>query len=213
MVNEIMEKIIEKIKKNRISSTEIMDTLGKDFEYYLDVKPLISGSYVVGKVFTVHVINKSNWWIHLDLIDVPKDSIVVVKCLGENRAAFGSLVAKYILLYKQCKAIICDGNLRDAQELIKQQYPIWTNGLSSVGCFNTYSEAGEKQYQEIQVWVNEEIAVADDTGVALIPMSKHTEEYIKKLDFIEWQEDKWFECIDKGWDTFKTVCKKEYEQT
>ena len=208
--NEIRRKIIDKIKKNKISTTEILDTLNKDFNYYLDVKPLIPGSYVVGVGYVVHVIEESNWWIHLDLIDVPENSIVLVRCYGENRAAFGSLVSKYLLLYRQCKAIICDGNLRDANELIKQKYPIWLKGCSSVSCFNKHDDIGEGRYEHLKSIIEEVIVVADDSGVALIPMSKHNKKYLEDLDWIEQQEDIWFIEIDNGKDTYEVVCKKTY---
>ena len=48
--------------------------------------------------------------------------------------------------------------------------------------------------------------------------ARETREYInadflKKLAWIEEQEDVWFDCIDrKKWDTFDTVCLKRYEK-
>lgn len=53
-----------------------------------------------------------------------------------DRAIIGELVSKYILLYKQAKAVVCNANMRDANDLIKQNYPIWCKGFSPVGCFN-----------------------------------------------------------------------------
>jgi regulator of RNase E activity RraA len=55
------------------------------------------------------------------------------------------------------------------------------------------------------------IAVCDDTGVAIIPKEKHTEDFIDKLKWIEEQEDLWYDAIDrKKLSTFKTVCLKKY---
>ncbi|MNU05326.1 hypothetical protein D3C72_2500850 [compost metagenome] len=56
------------------------------------------------------------------------------------------------------------------------------------------------------------IAVCDDTGVVIIPKDKHNDEFIERLEFIEEQEDIWFDCIDrKKWSTFDTVCLKKYK--
>lgn len=56
------------------------------------------------------------------------------------------------------------------------------------------------------------IAVCDDTGVVIIPKELHTEEFLEKLDFIENQEDIWFECLDhKKWNTYDIVCLKKYK--
>ena len=41
----------------------------------------------------------------------------------------------------------------------------------------------------------------------------HRGEFYKKLEWIEEQEDIWFDCIDrKKWNTFETVCLKKYEE-
>ena len=119
-MNELQRQIIDKIQRNKISTTEILDVMGKDPRYYIDVNPLNRGKFIVGMGYIVDVIDESNWWIHLDLIDVPEDSVVIVRSHGEKRAAFGSLVCKYLFLYKQVKAVICDGNLRDGHVTRRQ---------------------------------------------------------------------------------------------
>jgi hypothetical protein len=56
--------------------------------------------------------------------------------------------------------------------------------------------------------------VCDDTGVVTIPGNRISEEFLQRLDWIEEQEDIWFDCIDRRkWDTFETVCLKRYENS
>ena len=56
------------------------------------------------------------------------------------------------------------------------------------------------------------IAVCDDTGVVVIPKDDHSQRFLEKLEFIEHQEDIWYECIDrKKWSTYDTVCLKRYQ--
>lgn len=39
------------------------------------------------------------------------------------------------------------------------------------------------------------------------------EEFYNKLEFIEQQEDIWYDCIDRRkWDTYKTICIKAYKE-
>ena len=60
---------------------------------------------------------------------------------------------------------------------------------------------------------NGSIAVCDDSGVVIIPKENHNQEFLKKLDWIEEQEDIWFDCVDRlKWDTFDTVCLKKYKK-
>ena len=60
---------------------------------------------------------------------------------------------------------------------------------------------------------NGAIAVCDDCGVVIIPKEYHTEDFYKSLEFIEEQEDIWFDCIDRlKMSTFETVCLKKYKK-
>ncbi|EOS81930.1 hypothetical protein C817_00324 [Dorea sp. 5-2] len=209
----IEERIIKKIKKNRISTTEIADCLGKT-GVLENAHAINRGHFAVGKVKWVYAYNESNWSIHEQARDVEEGDIVLIEAFdcGE-RATIGELVSKYILLYRQAEAIISNANLRDGNDLIKQNYPIWCKGFTPVGCFNKWNEepldpeierVHRKKYEGA-------IAVCDDTGVVIIPQKFHNEDFLKKLDDIEEQEDIWFECLDhKKWDTYDIVCLKKY---
>ena len=53
--------------------------------------------------------------------------------------------------------------------------------------------------------------VCDDSGVVMIPKDKIDEKLITKLEFIEYQEDIWFYCVDTlKMSTYDTVCLKKY---
>ncbi len=50
-----------------------------------------------------------------------------------------------------------------------------------------------------------------DSGVVMIPKDKINEKLLTKLEFIEFQEDIWFYCVDTlKMSTFDTVCLKKY---
>ena len=131
----------------------------------------------------------------------------------EERALFGDLVSKYILLYLGNIGIVTNGYLRDAHTLVKENYPIWCSGVTPVGCFNktvsqnTCADEILKRRERYDGC----IMVCDDSGVVMIPKDRINEEFLDKLYFIEDQEDIWYDCIDrKKWSTFKTVCLKAY---
>jgi len=211
---DIINKIINYIKTNRVSTTEIADCMGK-IGVIKEAKPLNKQHFKVGKVHYCYADNESNWNVHKLIQDVEKNSVVFIDDLGTNgRAIFGDLVAKYLLLYKQVAAIVTNGYVRDAHTLIKENYPIWCKGVNPVGCFNTEPQhpidnitlSQRKEYFE------NSIIVGDDTGVVVITKEYINNEFYKKLEWIEEQEDIWFECIDrKKWSTFETVCLKKYK--
>ena len=209
----IKQEIIAKIRENQTSTTEILDIFGKDWSFFMNIPPLNRGSYAVGEAYVVHIIEEANWYIHIDLIDVPEDVVVFIETQGVERAAFGSLVSGYLFNHKGVEAIVSKGNLRDGQTLKEKEYPIWCRDIVAVGCHNKRSEKADETHKSLKESghpLDGSILVCDDSGVAIIPEEKQTKEFYEKLTFIKNQEEIWFKCVDEGWSTFRTVCLKEY---
>jgi len=207
------DKIIDYIRRNRVSSTEVADCLGKSGAVE-GVSPVTRGHFRVAPVTWVYGYDESNWPIHEQVQDIDEGTVVVVDDLGCNgRALFGDIVAKYLLLYRRSTALVCTGPLRDAHRLIKEQWPIWCRGYTPIGCFNRKPDAplDADLLAERSAYFRNAVAVCDDTGVVIIPEDQQNDEFLSKLTAIEQQEDMWYECIDRrGWSTFKTICQKAY---
>ncbi len=211
----MINKIIDFIKKNRVSTTEIADCMGK-VGLFENSNILNHKHFKVGKIHYCYCDDESNWNVHKYIQEVEENSIVIIDDLGSNnRGIFGDLVSKYLLLYKQAGAIVTNGNIRDAHTLVKENYPIWCKGANPVGCFNTEPQhpIDVQVLKQRQDYFKDSIAVCDDSGVVIISKEYMNEEFFKKLEWIEEQEDIWFDCIDrKKWNTFETVCLKKYKE-
>ena len=211
----MIDKILDYIKKNRVSTTEIADCMGKR-GLIENTVALNKKHFVAGKVHYSYCDDESNWNVHKTIQSIEKNKVVFVDDLGSNnRAIFGDLVSKYILLYQQAIGIITNGKIRDAHTLIKENYPIWSNGTNPIGCFNIKPKnpVDEKVLHTRREYFSNSLIVADDTGVVLITSEFMNKEFYKKLEWIEEQEDIWLDCIDrKKWNTFETVCLKQYER-
>lgn len=210
----IKQQALELIEANKISTTEVADVLGKTGQIE-GVHALNQGMFKVGEVKFIYAINNSNYEVHRQLAesDDVKDKILFVYNVNCDRAVFGDLVSKYIMLYKRAKAIVINGKLRDAHTLIKEKYPIWLQDVSPIGCINRPNgpDLDETKYQELKNFYDGSIMVCDDSGVVMIPKDKIDEKLLTKLEFIEFQEDIWFYCVDTlKMSTFDTVCKKKY---
>lgn len=211
---EITDRIIQKIKQNRISSTEVADCMNKTGLLDGGLYALNSRHFKVGRVKWTYALNESNWEHHRQIADIASGYVLItepVNC-GE-RAIFGDLVTKYLMLYRECEALVVLGKLRDIPHLIKENYAIWLKGVSPIGCFNVKNETDldEAFIAQRKEQYDDSIAICDDSGVIIIPKELHTEEFLKKLDWIEEQEDIWFDCIDRRkWSTYDTVCLKKY---
>ena len=117
------------------------------------------------------------------------------------------------MLYKQAKAIVVTGKLRDAHTLIKEQYPIWLEDVSPIGCVNRQNgeDLSIEEFERLKTQYEGSIMVCDESGVVMIPKEKINEQLLTKLNFIEFQEDIWFYCLDTlKMSTFDIVCKKKY---
>lgn len=208
------EKIIELIKKNRISSVEVADALGKSG--VLDgPKPLSTGQHVVGEVQYIYGHSESNWPIHKQGENINEGGILYVDTFECNdKAAFGDIVAKYFLLYKQVEGVVVNGLLRDVHTLKKENYPIWCKGITPLGCYNkdveeTLEISNQVRLKKLQL--EGSIMVCDDSGCTVISKNRINEDTYNRLEFIELQEDIWFYCLDTlKWSTYKTICEKAY---
>lgn len=212
---EISEKIIDYLTRNRVSTTEVADCLGKT-GVISNVMPCVPGYYKAGKIIWVYTYEESNWPLHEQIQDIEEDGIVFVDTYGcGERAVFGELVSKYILLYQQSRAIVVNGKMRDAAALLREKWPVWCTGYTPVGCFNKKPE-NEPDAEWIHLHKEQydgAIAVCDDCGVVVIPKDCINEEFLDKLHDIEDQEDIWFDRLDHYKEsTFDIVCKKNYLQ-
>lgn len=207
------EKIVDFINMNRMSTTEVADALNKSVELALDLKPIVPGLCVAGVVYYVPAVNGSNWHVHKYIREIPKNSVVFIDVENcGDKAIIGGLVAKYTFFYRQAKGIIVTGKVRDAQELIKQKYPIWTSGFTPIGVEKNEVDLDLASYQRKKEYYTGSVIVADDCGVILIPKERLTEQLLENLYFIKSQEEIWFNCIEVlKWDTFDTVCLKKYK--
>lgn len=214
IMNNYLQEALNLIEANKISTTEIGDVLGKTGQVE-GVHALNRGMFRAGEVKVIYAINNSNYEVHRQLAesDDIKDKILFVYNVNCDKAVFGDLVSKYILLYKQAKAIVINGKLRDAHTLIKEKYPVWLEDVSPIGCVNRINgpEIDPAKWEAIKNRYEGSIMVCDDSGVVMIPKDKIDEKLITKLNFIEFQEDIWFYCVDTlKMTTFDTVCMKKY---
>jgi len=211
---EIKRKIISLIERNRISSVEVADALGKT-GVIAAPKLLTSGKFCVGEVQYIFGYSESNWPIHEQGAKLKEGGILYIDTFDCNdKAAFGDLVSKYFILYKRMQGLVVNGLMRDAHTLKKENYAIWCTGVTPLGCSNVnvkLSKKIEKEALKRKAFMEGSIMVCDDSGCTMISKENINESTLKKLEFMELQEDIWYYCLDTlKWSTYETVCLKKY---
>lgn len=206
------DRIIDYIRNNRVSTTEVADALGKS-GVLTGVRPVTNDHYVVGPVRCIFAAHGSNYDVHHQIRNLERGEVALVlthEC--GDAAVLGDLVAKYSLLYKGASALVVDGYVRDAARLRREHYPIWATGLTPLGCVNVPAEAfPAKLAEEMRAQYEGGIAICDDGGVVVIPPFALDEEMLDRLDRIELQEDIWYFCLNTlKWDTKQIVTEKIY---
>ena len=207
-------QIVDTLRRNRISTVEVADALGK-----IGVQPklrrLNSRHFQAGRVSYVPTWDESNWPLHEGIATVAEDTILYVDVFNcGERAVLGDIMCKYLFLYKRIAGLVVNGLVRDSHRLIKENYPIWCLGETPLGCFNrevTASEDLQKTIAERRALFEDSIMVCDDSGCTQIAKENITPTTVRRLEWIEIQEDIWYYCIDTlKWSTFETICQKRY---
>lgn len=211
------ERIIQYLEKNKVSTEEIADILGKT-GVIKGVHPIKDDCYSVGEIQYVYAYNNSNWPVHEQLRELQPDRVLFVDTIfvDDEHAVFGELVSSFIMENKKARAIIVNGTMRDLDGLKKRNYPVWCKGITPIGCFNVQPNRNAEINRQAKAgmdYYDGAIAVCDASGVVVIPKSEINEEFITRMDNMVEQERIWFECVEqKGWDTYDTVCLKKYKE-
>jgi 4-hydroxy-4-methyl-2-oxoglutarate aldolase len=206
-------QILDFCKKNRVSTTEVADALGKA-GVFPKVLPISNNLYRAGPVRCIFTANNSNWDVHEQVRQVQEGEVVIIFTHGcdADRAIIGDLISKFVLLYRGAAAIVVQGPVRDVASLRREGYALWSDGVSPLGCYNNPVEPYPPALElEMRAQYEGALAICDDGGVTIIAKDLLNEEMLYRLQRIEMQEDIWFFCLDTlKWDTKKIVCDKAY---
>lgn len=211
-VSTIAREIIDTISRNRISTTEVADALGKR-GVLTGVHALTENYHRVGVVRPIFTAHGSNYGVHDQVREVGVDEVAIVYAHAcDGRAILGDIVAKFVTLYRRASALVVNGLVRDAARIRRERYPVWSQGVTPLGCINAPTAPYPVNDEAaIRAEVEGGIAVCDDGGVVIIPAAEVNEAMLNRLHGIEMQEDLWYYCLDVlKWDTKKIVCERAY---
>ncbi len=208
----ITEQIIDFIRRNRVSTTEVADAMGKTGVIH-NVKPMTPDLHKVGRVRAVFTCLGSNFGVHDQVRHVEEGEVVVIsthEC--DDLAILGDIITKFVVLYRGATALVVDGLVRDAARIKRERQPVWATGVTPLGCVNeNRGPFPADREAELKKIYDGGVAVCDDGGVVVIPSDCLDQDMLERLQRIELQEDVWGYCLDTlKWDTKKIICERAY---
>lgn len=174
-VNNAMNKQIEELKKyNTPNISDAIDKLGINGQLY-GIKPIQFGHRVAGPIYTVKYMSIGEEVTSSgDFLDeVPPGAIIVIDNEGRTDCtSWGDLMTK-VAIRNKIEATIINGACRDIDVIIELSYPIYAKGYYMRTAKDRVIMQGTNIPLSISgVLINPgDIAMADDSGVVVIPQN------------------------------------------
>ncbi|MCD6410955.1 MAG: orotidine 5'-phosphate decarboxylase [Thermoplasmata archaeon] len=194
----------------RVSTPNISDAMHKGGAMQ-GIRPIKPGFHMVGRALTVSTID-GDWAKPIEAIDRAEPGDVLVIDAGRgNKAVWGEL-ATWSAKIKGLAGVVIDGAVRDLDDLLKLDFPIFCrNFSSSAGDPKGFGEIGsEIKCGGVTVRTGDWI-IGDDSGVVVVPQEIAQEIANRSLDVKE-HEDRIREEIKRGSSLGKVLKVKKWER-
>ncbi|UCD13952.1 MAG: orotidine 5'-phosphate decarboxylase [Thermoplasmatales archaeon] len=167
-----------------VSTPNISDAMHKKGAMH-GIRPIKLGLHLVGRALTVQTMD-GDWAKPIEAIDkAERGQVIVVDVKGGKTAIWGEL-ATWSAKLKGLAGVVIDGAVRDLDDLIKMDFPIFCRHISSnagepKGCGEIRAEI-QCGGQTVQTgdWI-----IGDDSGVVVVPQEIAQEIVNRALDVKE----------------------------
>jgi len=193
-----------------VSTPNISDAMHKQ-GVMEDLKPIKLGFHMVGKALTVRTCN-GDWAKPIEAIDKAEiGNVIVVDANGGKTALWGEL-ATWSAKLKKLGGVVIDGAVRDLDDLIKIDFPIFTKHVSpNAGEPKGFGEIGAEITCGNQTVRSGDWVIGDDSGVVIVPKEIAQEIANRALDVKE-HENRIREEIKSGGSLGTVVKVKKWEK-
>jgi len=193
-----------------VSTPNITDAMHKQGAMQ-GIRPIKLGFHMVGKALTVRTVD-GDWAKPIEAIDkAEKGDIVVVDVSGGTTAIWGEL-ATWSAKLKGLGGVVIDGAIRDLDDLVKMDFPIFSRHISSnAGEPKGFGEIGAEIICGNQTIKTGDWIIGDDSGVVVVPQEIAQEIANRALDVKE-HENRIREEIKSGGSLGTVVKVKKWEK-
>jgi 3-hexulose-6-phosphate synthase/6-phospho-3-hexuloisomerase len=193
-----------------VSTPNISDAMHKQGAMQ-NIRPIKLGFHMVGRALTVRTID-GDWAKPIEAIDkAEKDQVIVVDVNSGKTAIWGEL-ATWSAKLKGLQGVVIDGAIRDLDDLIKINFPVFSRHISSnAGEPKGLGEIGAEINCANQTVKTDDWIIGDDSGVVVVPQEIAQEIANRALDVKE-HENRIREEIKKGGSLGTVVKVKKWEK-
>ncbi len=193
-----------------VSTPNISDAMHKSGAMQ-DIRPVKLGYHMVGRALTVRTMD-GDWAKPIEAIDkAEKGEVIVVDVNSGKTAIWGELATRSAKI-KQLSGVVIDGAIRDFDDIIKIDFPIFYKYISSnAGEPKGFGEIGSEIKCGNQSVKTGDWIIGDDSGVVVVPQEVAQEIANRALDVKE-HENRIREEIKSGGSLGTVVKVKKWEK-
>ncbi len=193
-----------------VSTPNITDAMHKQGAIQ-GIRPIKLGFHMVGKALTVRTVD-GDWAKPIEAIDKAEKGDIIVVDVGGGKTAIWGELATWSAKLKGLTGVVIDGAVRDLDDLIKIDFPIFSRHISSnAGEPKGFGEIGAEIMCGNQTIKTGDWIIGDDSGVVVVPQEIAQEIANRALDVKE-HENRIREEIKSGGSLGTVVNVKKWEK-
>ncbi|MFC4231348.1 4-carboxy-4-hydroxy-2-oxoadipate aldolase/oxaloacetate decarboxylase [Parasediminibacterium paludis] len=183
---------------SKFSTATICEALGNVNYLPSGIKPIASSMKVCGPAYTVQTMPRDNVLLHRAYAYAKPGEVIIADCSGFYEAGYWGDLLSLGAQQHGISGLVIDGCVRDADDIIKLGFPVFSRGL----CIRGTSNHGDGKLNEpiiiegVVIYPGD-IVVGDRDGVVIVP-ANDIEETINKCIAREAKEARTREELRKG---------------